>query len=294
MHCIHHRRVWRLHIFQILLVAMLSGAVAVGAVAVETNGPTIPLLAPVKGEAGRPVADFMYFVPLISPVPVASLVSPGNSQVMRVLSTKRSNSGTAFTATCELEVEGDGKQQSLFDVKSTAHRHEKQLEDGQTLPHQLKAIDVRGAGVFLVEVEGQSQNNVLTVTEVRLHFNAHGHVSPVWINLCDIVSVGGNYTSTNEKVARVNTLTFQRRAGPPMMKVGISSVKNKDAGDNFWQNFKGRLAGATVNMFIPPLRIEKIGNQTMLDFGAALISGAKTFTFPKARNLRPAVPSLAH
>ncbi len=266
---------------------------ALAAQALNTNGPTIPLRSGTNANDARPVADFMYFVPLISTVPVASLVSPGNTQVLRVMSCKRSYSGNSFTAICELEVDGDGKQQSLFNIASIAHHNKKRLQDGKPLAHQLRSIDVRGPGLFKVEVEGQSVNNVLTVNQVRLQFNAHGRVSPIWIDLCDIVgAAGGDFARANEKVARVNALTFERKPGPATMKVSVASVKNKDSGDNFWANFKGRIEGATVNLFIPPLRIETIGNQTMLDFGAALISGAQSFTFPKARNLRPSLSAV--
>jgi hypothetical protein len=38
-----------------------------------------------------------------------------------------------------------------------------------------------------------------------------------------------------------------------------------------------------VNLFIPPLTVEAVGHQAMLDFGQALASGARTFTFPCAK-----------
>jgi hypothetical protein len=50
--------------------------------------------------------------------------------------------------------------------------------------------------------------------------------------------------------------------------------------------FKGRVAGAAVNMFIDPLTVEAAGHQAMLDFGQALVSGAPIFTFPLAPNLQ--------
>lgn len=278
-----------------LACAFLASALAVAARAdVNTNGPTIPLnFSKDMAVSASPVADFMYFVPLISTVPVASCISPGNTQAVRMLSCKRSKSGGSFTAICELEVEGDGKQQSLFDITKIARDHKKQLANGKKLARQLRSIDVRGPGVFKIEVDGRMVDDTMTVDEVRLHFNAHGHISPVWIDLCDIVGSSEEFSPTNEIVARVNALTFARNTGPAMMKVSVSSIKGKDAKDNFWQNFKGRIAGATANMFIPPLRIEEIGNQTMLDFGRALISQAQTFTFPKARNLRGDVSSLS-
>jgi hypothetical protein len=274
-----------------LLVSLFS---PLASQAGETNGPTIPLRLSTQPAAASPVADFMYFVPLISTVPVTSLISPGNTQAVRMTSCKRSNSGKSFTAWCELAVDGNGRQQSLFDIAFTARRHKQQLQDGKAVAHQLRSIDVRGAGVFQIEVKGDVVNEAMTVNEVQLHFNAHGHVSPVWIDLCDIVKGSSDFAPTNEVMARVNALTFERKPGPPVMKVTISSLKDKEAGDSFWQNLKGRIKGATVNMFIPPLGIEKVGNQTMLDFGRALISESQTFTFPKARNFRGSVSSLSN
>jgi len=41
-----------------------------------------------------------------------------------------------------------------------------------------------------------------------------------------------------------------------------------------------------VNLLIDPLTVKGIGHRAMLDFGAALTSGAATFTFPRATNLK--------
>jgi hypothetical protein len=121
---------------------------------------------------------------------------------------------------------------------------------------------------------------------VRLRFNAHGHASPIWICMCDMRRVNGEVRPANEMMARVNTLTFRRQAGPPTMDVTIASVKHKESGDGFWQNLKGRLAGTAANMFLDPFVVEPAGHEAMLDFGRALASGAPTFTFPRARNLQ--------
>jgi len=39
-------------------------------------------------------------------------------------------------------------------------------------------------------------------------------------------------------------------------------------------------------LFIKPVEVEKIGNDTMLDFGYVLPKERPTFTFPKAKNLK--------
>jgi hypothetical protein len=252
----------------------------------DTNGPTIHLCYGTDAGTANSVAEFMYFVPLISRQPVTSLTSVRSTQSVRIISARRSFSRHSFEVTCEIEVTGDGWQQSVFDLTETALRHESQLQNGGSVGRQLKSIDVQGAGAITVEVEGPVTNGVATVREVRLRFNAHGHASPVSIDLCDIRRVNGDVQQANEILARVNTLTFRRETGPPKMEVSVASVKHKDAGDGLWQRVKGRVAGAAVNMFIDPLTVEAAGHQAMLDFGQALVSGAPTFTFPRARNLQ--------
>jgi hypothetical protein len=96
----------------------------------------------------------------------------------------------------------------------------------------------------------------------------------------------GHAQTENDMVARVNSLVFQRGAGSPMMEVLLASLKPKDAGESRWQNFVGDLKGATVNLFLPPLKIEAEGQQTMLDFGRALASQNPAFTFPLATRLK--------
>jgi len=266
-----------------LLLAALAGAASQAA---DTNGPTIHLNYGGEDAAGNPVAAFMYFVPLISLKPVCSLTSPGSTQSVRMISASRSFSRHSFAVTCEVELTGDGWQQSVFDLGPSIQRHESQLQNGGFLRRQLKSIDVRGAGAITVEVQGEVSNGVATVREVRLRFNAHSSASPIWIGLCDFRRVNGDVQPTNEVLARVNTLTFRRQAGPPTMDVTVATVKHKEAGSGFWPILKGRLAGAAVNMFSDPLAVEAAGHQAMLDFGQALVSGAPTFTFPLAHNLR--------
>jgi hypothetical protein len=266
-----------------LVLAMLA---APACRAEDTNGPTIHLCYGTKESAPNPVAEFMYFVPLISRAPVSILTNSGCTQSIRITSAKRHFSKHSFEVVCEVELTGNGWQQSVFDLAPSIQRHESQLQKGGTVGRQLKSIDVQGAGALTVEVEGAVSNGVAVVREVRLRFNAHGHPSPVSINLCDLHRVNGEIQPANEVLAQVNALTFRRQPGPPTMEVSVASVKHKDAGNGFWQNFKGRVTGAAVNMFIDPLTVEAAGHQAMLDFGQALVSGLPTFTFPLARNLQ--------
>ena len=253
------------------------------------TGPTLRLDYG-RGEAsGSPVATFMYFVPLISPDPVTAVTSAGSTQKARVTSAERRQSSSSFSTICEFEFVGEGSQQSLFDLTREIHRHELKLKAGGTLGRQLRSITVAGPGRGRVEIEGAITNGVSTVSEVRLRFNAHGQTSPVSIGLCDVRHLDGDFRLTNEIVARVNTLTFRRKAGPPKMEVTVASVKKKGAGNGLWQNLKGSLKGAAVNMLISPLTVDRVGHRTMLEFGQALTLGSTNFTFPRAKNLKEAL-----
>lgn len=251
----------------------------------DSHGPSIHLCYKPADAASNTVAEFMYFVPLISMEPVSSLSSPGPAQSVRILSVNRAFSRHSFTVTCDIELTGDGWQQSLFDLGPSIRRREAQPEKNDSSRH-LKCIDVHGSGAVTVEVEGTISNGAPIVGEVRMRFNAHSHASPVSIDLCELHRINGEYQPDNEILARVNTLTFRRQPGPPKMEVSVASVKRKDAGDGFWQKLKGRVAGAAVNMLIDPLTVEAAGHQAMLDFGQALVAGDPTFTFPIARNLQ--------
>ena len=247
------------------------------------TGPTIRLDYGSGKSPGNPVAAFMYFVPLISPEPVSSVTSPGSTQVARVLSAKRKSTPNSFVVTCEFEFSGSGSQQSILDLEPNIRRHKRKLEAGGSTGRQLSTITVGGPGSGVVEVEGTISNSVETVSEVRLRFNAHGKTSPIAIEICDVRYQEGEFRHVDEIIARVNSLTFNRKTGRPRMEVSVASVKRKNAGNSLWQNFKGSVVGMAVNLFIPPLTVEAVGHQSMLDFGQALASGAQTFTFPCAR-----------
>ena len=103
--------------------------------------------------------------------------------------------------------------------------------------------------------------------------------------MCELRYLGGEFRRFNEIVARVNTLSFRRKPGPPKMEVTVASVKNKGAGKGLWQNLTGGIKGLAVNLLIDPLTVETVGHRAMLDFGQALASDAATFTFPQATNV---------
>jgi len=288
---------WRLGVAVLLLAGAVFRPAAngadvpgPGAAAGSAAGPTIRLDYSSGEKSGNPASAFMYFIPLISPEPVTAVVSPDSKQWVRVTSVRRHQSGDSFTTTCDLEFSGDGSQQNIFDLARDIRRHEQRLKEGGKLGRRLHCITVAGRGRGRVEVKGTVTNGVESVNEVRLRFNAQGQTSPVAIELCDVRYLDGDFRLVNEMEARVNTLIFVRKPGPPKMEVVVSSIKNKGAGNGLWQNLRGSLAGAVANMLIDPLTVEAIGHRAMLDFGQALAVGAPSFTFPRAKNLKESRP----
>ena len=252
----------------------------------ELLGPTLRLDYGRGESPGNPVAEFMYFVPLISLEPVSIVKSPGNTQRARMLSATRSFKARAFLVTCEFEFIGEGNHQDVLDHSEKVHRHERELKRGGTLDHQLGSINVEGSGGVSIEVAGTMTDRVPTVTEVRLRFNGRGQPSPVTIGLHDIRYFDGSFQPHNECVARVNTLVFRRKSGLSKMDITVASLKRKDAGNGFLQNLVGGLKGATANLFIKPITVERAGAEAMLDFGLALVLEAPAFTFPRAHSLK--------
>jgi hypothetical protein len=269
-----------------LLAALVVFSFLAGRLPAAPTGPTLHFDYGSGRPLENPLCKFMYFVPLISPDPIAVSTNAGNTQSARVISSCCETNGTAFHATCEFEILGDGLQQDVFDHADLIRRQERDLKAGKPLPFQLDAISVQGSGSGSVEVEGTLTNGQPTVTEVRLRFNRHDRTSPVIISLHDIVYRQGAIRHENEVVARVNMLTFCRKSGMPRMEVTLASVKAKDAGNGLWQNFVGRVKGMVANLFVPPLSVPDDGHQAMMNFGLALAMQKETFTFPFASRLK--------
>ena len=255
--------------------------------ALASTGPTLQLGDGRGGSPGNSVAEFMYFVPLISLEPVSVVKSPGNTQRARMLSATRSTAGSLL-ASCEFEFNGKGNQQYVFDHSEKIHQHEPELKEGGSLDHQLGSISVEGAGRVRIEVEGTIAGHVPTVTEVRLRFNVGGRPSLVTIGLHDIGYSDGEIRLRNETVARVNTLIFRRKPGTPKMEITVAAVKRKGVGNNIWQNVMGGVKATTANLLLKPIAVEPAGNEAMLNFGLALVSEAPAFTFPPASKLKAA------
>jgi len=237
---------------------------------------------------GNPIGGFMYFVPLVSPEPVSVLESAGNSQRVHVISAARRFSRGAFSVECEFTITGEGFHRNDFHHSDKIRRDERRLKSGRPIERVLQSIALEGPAHGVIEIQGVVTGRVATVTEARLRFNARGESSPVTIGVADLLYSDGAVRLTNEMIARVNTLTFQKTAGKPRMGVSVSSVKRKEAGDSFWQKLKGGVAGTLANVLLKPIPVESAGNDAMLDFGVALAGKEALFTFPRARNLRPA------
>lgn len=251
-------------------------------------GPSLTLDYGRSEQGGNRMAEFMYFVPLISPEPVSMQESPGNQQRTRVLPSRTRIEGGTFFTTCEFVISGTGKQENIFDLSGIIQRNQTKLKAGEVIDKQLTYITVSGPGHGCVEVEGTITNHVPVVEMVRLRFEGFGQPSPVSIGLEDIRLVNERVRHENQTVAQVESLTFRRTAGQPKMEVTVGTVKRADAGNGLWQNILGNVTGVAANLLIKPLPVERIGYQTMLDFGLALATEQPRFTFPRARNLKMA------
>ena len=80
----------------------------VRAVDSDCNGPTVVLGLDKEGTNKNPASSFMYFIPLISPVPVERQTSDGNEQRAAIISYERRIDNDSFYAACEFKMWGKG------------------------------------------------------------------------------------------------------------------------------------------------------------------------------------------
>jgi hypothetical protein len=269
-----------------LLAVQLVFVCVVDRLPAAPTGPTLQFNYGDGQPLDNPLYKFMYFMPLISPDPIAVSTNAGNTQRARVVSSSCQTNGLAFHAMCKFEIIGEGLQRNVFDHADFVRQHDGELKAGKPLLCQLDAINVQGSGSGSVEIEGTLTNGRPVVTEVRLRFNSEGRASPVSVTLHDIVYYRGAIHLENELVARVNVLTFCQKAGKPKMEISLASVKPEDAGDTLWQNCVGGLRGVVANFLIPPLSVPADGHRAMMDFGLALAMEKTAFTFPFATRLK--------
>ena len=252
----------------------------------DCNGPTVLIDCSEEGFRKNPAAAFMYFVPLISSTPVESKISLNNKQQAAFTSYKRKIYAKSFYVSCEFQMQGKGSQKNTFDPMEMINKNKECAKEGQTLTNMLDYIKFDGEGYGRIEVKGRTAGSKETVTEVNVHFrNSIWQKSPVTIGLYSIKPVDGEYkyeNRYNKLIARVDTLTFKRSKTKPKMGITIASLHGDTKSNGIWGNIKGTIA----NFFIKPLKVSKLGNNTMLDFGYALLKEKRTFTFPKAENLK--------
>ena len=162
--------------------------------------------------------------------------------------------------------------------------HTDKMKKRGTLTTMLDYIKFEGEGFGRIEVQGTISGSTEIVTEVDLQFNARDRKSPVTIGIYDIKPKDGYYkfeNRSNQIVARVNELIF-KKSDRPHMELKLASISTQERSDGSF----GSLKGAVANSFIKPTKVDKLGNDTMLNLGYALLKQNPTFTFPKAKNLK--------
>jgi hypothetical protein len=250
----------------------------------DIHGPTVLLGYSREAFKKNPISSFMYFVPLISPTRVNRETSVDNEQQVGIVSYEKNVTSNSFTVVCEFEIVGKGFHKNMFDSAGMIAVHTAELKKGQLLKNTLDYINFEGEGFGRIEVKGTMDDSVPTVTEVDVQFNARGHKSPVTIGLYDIKPENGQYKYENRSnlaVARVNTLIFKKSGTDPRMGIKVASIGKSSDVDGFWGSLKGKIA----NLLIKPTPVDKLGNDTMLDFGRAMLEQKPEFTFPLAKNI---------
>jgi hypothetical protein len=251
----------------------------------DSNGPTLILNYGKETFKKNPVLAFAYFIPLVSPVLVDREISVNNEQQEGVISYERTVTSNSFYVTCEFEILGKGFHKNTFDSAGMIARNIGNLKEGEPLTNMLDYIKFEGEGVGLIEVKGTTTGSTQTVTEVDICFNARDQKSPVTVGLYSVNPQNGQYkyeNRYNELIARVDTLTFRKSEKNPRMGIEIASIHKKTEDESFWSTIKGLIA----NFFIKPLEVDKLGNDTMLNFGYTLLKQKPAFTFPKAKNIK--------
>ena len=252
---------------------------------VGSHGPTILLAYSTEVIKKNPISSFMYFVPLISPTLVDRETSTNNEQQVGIISYEKKVTSNSFNVVCEFEILGKGFHKNTFDAAGRIASHTDELQKGESLKNLLDYIKIEGEGFGRIEVKGTMIGSSPSVTEVDMQFNARGHKSPVTIGLYSIIPKDGQYkyeNRSNQTVARVNSLIFKNTKGIPHMGIKVASITDKSESDGFFSDIKGAIA----NLFIPPPKVAKLGNQTMLEFGRTLLERKPEFTFPKAKNIK--------
>jgi hypothetical protein len=253
----------------------------------DSNGPTLILNYSKETFKKNPILAFAYFIPLISPALVDREISVNNEQQEGIISYRRTFNFKllSFYVACEFELSGKGFHKNTFDSAGIIARNIGDLKEGEPLTNMLDYIKFEGDGFGRIEVKGTINGSAQTVTEVDICFNARDQKSPVTIGLYSVKPQDGQYkyeNRYNELIARVDTLTFRKSENNPRMGIEIASIRKKTEEEGFWSKIKGLIA----NFLIKPLEVDKLGNDTMLNYGYAILKQKPAFTFPKAKNIK--------
>ncbi|MDD5011245.1 MAG: hypothetical protein PHQ00_03895 [Phycisphaerae bacterium] len=252
----------------------------------DSNGPTLILNYSKETFKKNPILAFAYFIPLISPALVDREISIKNTQMEGIISYKRTVTSNSFYAAGEFELSGKGFHKNTFDPEGMIARNIGDVKKGEPLTNILDYIKFEGDGVGIIEIRGTISGSTQTVTEVDICFSARKQKSPVTIGLYSVKPQNGQYkyeNRYNELIARVDTLAFSKsEEDNPRMGIEIASIHKKTKDESYWSRVKGFIA----NFFIKPLEVDKIGNDTMLKFGYAILNQEPEFTFPKAKNIK--------
>jgi hypothetical protein len=180
---------------------------------------------------------------------------------------------------------GKGFHKNTFDSAEMIATHTGELKKGESLTDMLDYIKFEGEGFGRIEINGTINGYTETVTKVDLQFNTRGGKSPITVGLYDIKPKDGQYkfeNRSNQRVARVNKLIFKKTDKNPRMGMKLASISKTEESDGFFSSLKGAIA----NLFIRPTKVDKLGNETMLNFGYAILKQKPAFTFPQAKNIK--------
>ena len=238
------------------------------------------------------VDDFMYFVPLVAPTTVTGFTDPNTTLTAGITTHIITERGDGFQALCEFEIKGVGAYTAVFDPDQMIAFNSKRVGKSKPLSYMLYSIRISGRCSGLIEINGSIQQDKKTVNEVLVRFDRDGTQSPVFASLYDVSCIEGRYdyrSKTNEQIARISTLRFTGNDDEKAeMGVEICSIRPAKGAENLLAGIKAVLA----NWFLPPMPIAVKGNNTMLDFGKALMQKQPTFVFPYAENLKQSLSTL--
>jgi hypothetical protein len=251
----------------------------------DGDGPTVVLFHKDGTFPENRLTDFMYFVPLISPVPLSVELSENNQQAGHLLSYHSDKTGNNFSVSCEFRMKGTGHYVNTFDSDAMIEWNMATGGKKKALKNILDYIKFEGTGYGRIEAKGIIEGPKKIVEHVEVVFNARDEESPVTIGLYDTdlkKMKDGSMRRYNHKVARITTLIFERSERAPRLDMRISAVGKDEESLGAWEHIKAFFG----NFFIDPIQVDKLGNDTMLKFGLNLYNKEPVFTFPAAKNLK--------